>query len=467
MKHATANEPRNRDKTIPPVGPESPILLCAALAAMLLAAPNAWAVASFSRQTGMTCVQCHTSYPELTSAGRDFKLNAFTGTTDQNTISQQGNGGTPGLALLNFVPLSASFHADLTATGQRQPRTQNPSVEAPQAVNLYLAGQLAPHFGTFLQLTYSSDSDHFTMDSSDVRYSNETQLAGKDLVWGVDANNNPTYEDLWNSVPGNSFPYDATVDSAGFLPAARTIIDGPLATQVVGTGPYAMWNDHLYGLVELFRSQHVGVAQPDSGANNLINIHVAAPYWRLAWQQDLGKSDYIEVGAYGIYVRSTPNSVSGTADRYTDLGADITYEHTRPSGDRFVLHGMFIHESNALDGSVAQGLAAKSGHILDTFRFDAAYHFGSRLVVTAGPFVTTGSRDDVLYPTGAVSGFANGSPDNSGYIAQVGYWPAQNLEIGAQYRGFTRYNGASSNYDGAGRSASANNTLYLFVWWNI
>jgi hypothetical protein len=32
---------------------------------------------------------------------------------------------------------------------------------------------------------------------------------------------------------------------------------------------------------------------------------------------------------------------------------------------------------------------------------------------------------------------------------------------------FLIYNGASSNYDGNGRNASDNNTLYAFLWFNF
>ena len=41
----------------------------------LLIVSNANAVPSFARQTGMNCVACHTSFPELTPFGREFKLN--------------------------------------------------------------------------------------------------------------------------------------------------------------------------------------------------------------------------------------------------------------------------------------------------------------------------------------------------------------------------------------------------------
>jgi hypothetical protein len=39
----------------------------------------------------------------------------------------------------------------------------------------------------------------------------------------------------------------------------------------------------------------------------------------------------------------------------------------------------------------------------------------------------------------------------------------QNIQLGAQYIGYTRFNGAATDYDGAGRNASGNNTVYLLV----
>ena len=44
---------------------------------LLLAAPAAFAVPSFARQTGMACEACHTVWPELTHFGRVFKANGY------------------------------------------------------------------------------------------------------------------------------------------------------------------------------------------------------------------------------------------------------------------------------------------------------------------------------------------------------------------------------------------------------
>jgi hypothetical protein len=150
------------------------------------------------------------------------------------------------------------------------------------------------------------------------------------------------------------------------------------------------------------------------------------------------------------------------------VAADLTYELTLSNGDLISVHSTFIYETNNLGASVALAApaAAQANHELETWRLDANYHFGNKITVTSGPFMTWGTSDSVLYAPAATFGFANGSPNNLGYIAQVAYWPGQNFQIGLQYRGFITYNGASSNYDGSGRNASDNDTIYAFIWVN-
>ncbi len=423
--------------------------------------PGAFALSSFARQTGLSCGTCHWSFPELTPTGREFKLNGYTYTAEKN-LTQEAGTKTAGLSLPQFVPLSVSLLTSLTYTLASQPGSQNPSVEVPQQLNLWLAGQILPNFGEAVQVTYTAVDDHFSFDSSDVRYANATTLFGQDLVYGIDSNNNPTFEDLWDSVPAWGFPF-ATADSAGFAPQSATLIDGGLAGQVVGGGFYALFADHLYVLAEIYRSQHLTALQPENGAGQSINIQYVAPYWRFAWQQEVGKNNYFALGTYGTYVSSTPNAVSGVADSYLDLAGDLTYELTLGNGDVITLHSTFIYEDSDLEATVPGAPA----HTLETWRLDANYHFGNKLTLTAGPFMTWGTSDSVLYPGGTpLTGFANGSPNNLGYIAQAAYWPGQNVQIGLQFRGFITYNGASLNYDGNGRNAADNDTIYSFIWIN-
>jgi lactam utilization protein B len=46
---------------------------------------RAEAVPAFARQTGLACVACHVSFPELTPFGRFFKLTGYT-LTNKKTI---------------------------------------------------------------------------------------------------------------------------------------------------------------------------------------------------------------------------------------------------------------------------------------------------------------------------------------------------------------------------------------------
>ena len=45
------------------------------------------------------------------------------------------------------------------------------------------------------------------------------------------------------------------------------------------------------------------------------------------------------------------------------------------------------------------------------------------------------------------------------------FWtPIQYVRLGAQYTAYERFNGASKNYDGFGRNASDNNSLFIYTW---
>jgi hypothetical protein len=55
-------------------------------------------------------------------------------------------------------------------------------------------------------------------------------------------------------------------------------------------------------------------------------------------------------------------------------------------------------------------------------------------------------------------------PSISGMTYEAFFIPKQNVRIGAQYTTYSTYQGASSNYDGAGRNASDNNSMFLYVW---
>lgn len=438
----------------------SAVVMVLAGAAML--APSARAVPSYSRQTGFPCKSCHTTPPELTPLGRIFKLNGYTITGIQKIETKQ-TAREAGLSLLQWLPLSVLFDTSFNSTNQPQPGKQNGNIEFPQAVSLFLSGAWGSHVGSFVQVTYDAQADTFSWDNTDIRYANSTKLMGKDLVYGLMMNNNPTVEDLWNSTPAWGFPWVSS--DVAPSPTAAAIIDGSLAQDVAGVGGYGLWNNHLYLAATIYRSEHIGGPQPPDGQGFSYNIRGLAPYWRLAWQESLGKNNYLEIGGYGMHMKSSPNAITGLEDSYTDWAVDFQDDWTIPEmhNDILSLRGTYIRENSALDATFALGGALQPGHHLNTVLANAEYHFGDRVSTTFGWFNTTGTVDPLLYAQAPVNGSADGDPRSNGYIANLSWWPLQNIDLAFQYTGYLRFNGTRLNYDGAGRNATGNNSVYLLA----
>jgi hypothetical protein len=141
--------------------------------------PSAQAVPSFTRQTGLACRVCHSNPPELTAFGRKFKLDGYTLTDKKpdTTIADKD------LQLSRYFPIGGMLSLGGTGSNTPQPNSQNWNVDA--HLSLYLAGEMAPHFGGMIQTTYSTSSDHLTLNNTDIRYANHTSLGSKDLLLGL------------------------------------------------------------------------------------------------------------------------------------------------------------------------------------------------------------------------------------------------------------------------------------------
>jgi hypothetical protein len=436
-----------------------PILVVAWL--LVAFKPEAHAVPSYSRQTGLPCATCHFAPPELTPFGRKFKLDGYVFTTKPQVTDDKKDHNSA-LHLLEAFPLSVIFDASFTETKSPQPGTQNGNFLFPQAASLFLAGAWTSHVGSFVQVTYDSQGDHFSWDNTDIRYANSGKLFGKTLTYGATFNNNPTVEDLWNSTPAWGFPWTGSNVAPG--PTAGALINGGLAQDVAGFGGYTMWNEHLYIAGTIYRSEHIGGTQPNDGNGFGINIRGVAPYWRLAWETST-KNNSLEVGTFGMHAKVTPNGVTGLMDSYTDWAVDFQYDRTIPQfkSDVVSFRGSYIRENSFLEATFAGGNATLPRHHLNTAQANVEYHYGNKLSGTFGLFNIHGTPDPILYPQPAVSGNLNGDPRSSGYILNLSWWPEQNVDLAVQYTGYQRFNGGQMNYDGLGRNASSNNTVYLLA----
>jgi hypothetical protein len=435
---------------------------------LFLQVPTASAIPSYARQTGFPCKSCHYMPPELTPLGRAFKLNGYT-MAGKPTVTSPGKGNQGALNILESFPLSVLFDTSFTSLKSPLPASQNGSFQFPQQASLFLAGAWSTHVGSFVQVTYTSQGDHFTWDNSDIRYANATKLFKKDLAYGITLNNNPTVEDLWNSTPVWGFPWVSS-DWAP-TPNASAIVNGTLGEDVAGIGGYAMWDNHLYFAGTVYRSAHIGAPQPNTGqlpttppTPLTFNIRGVAPYWRVAWQQNT-KNNNLMVGTYGMHMKSTPGAITGLEDSYTDWAADFQYDRTIPQfrGDVLSIRGTYIRENSSLVATASSLTDPLIRHHLNTVQANAEYHFGDKYSGTIGYFNVTGTPDPLLFPAGPVTGNANGDPRSNGVIANVSWWPVQNIGLTFQYTGYTRFNGAGTNYDGAGRAAGSNNTIYLLA----
>jgi hypothetical protein len=424
-------------------------------------AQAAHAVPSYSRQTGLPCSACHYAPPELNAFGRKFKLEGYTFATKAEVSDEKKNHNSA-LQLLEVFPLSVLFDTSFTSTKAAQPGTQNGNFQFPQAASLFLAGKWAEHVGSFVQVTYDTQADHFSWDNTDIRYANNGHFMDKPLTYGLTLNNNPTVEDLWNSSPAWGFPFVSS--SAAPSPTAAAIVNGSLGQDVAGVGGYAMWDEHLYVVGTIYRSEHIGGPQPNPGTDFGFNIRGVAPYWRLAWQTS-SENNNLEIGTYGMHMKSSPGAITGLEDGYTDWAADFQYDRTLPSlnSDVLSVRGTYIRENSSLLASFANGAAGVVSHHLNTAQANVEYHFGNRIAATGAFFDVTGTADPLLFAAAPVAGSANGSPQSNGYILNLSWWPQQNVDLTVQYTGYLRFNGAATNYDGAGRKANGNNTVYLLA----
>jgi hypothetical protein len=432
-----------------------PRATAAALAAVM--------VPGFSRQTGLPCAACHNQFPQLNAFGRMFKLNGYTLTT-LNMIRAKDSDTTKRetLALLPIPPLSAMVVASLTATRSAVPGTQNGTASFPQQASLFLAGAITPKIGVFSQVTYSAASGSVGIDNMDIRFADHAMVGGEDVLYGVTLNNNPTVQDVWNTVPAWGFPFM----SSGAAPStnAAALIDGGLGQQVLGLGAYALWKGALYTELTAYRSAPQGFGGPlDSSAVNTASGVI--PYWRVTLQHKFDAAT-VMIGTYGLAASVHPSGVAGPTNRHTDLGIDAQFEQPAGDGGAVIVRGNVIRENRTLDALTALTPAgAANGKVqLTTVRLNATYQPNLRYGFTAGLFGTGGTSDTLLYAPGPVSGSASGSPSSRGYLAELAVNPWQNVRLAAQYVGFTRFNGGSQDYDGSGRSAANNGTLYLYTW---
>jgi hypothetical protein len=422
---------------------------------LIIFIPKVWALPSFARQTGLACTACHTVFPELTTYGRNFKLDGYTAVGTRQ-IRARGNSGGVRLEIDNTPPLSVMFQladvftsppTSLTVSSSSDGRG---SLEFPTQFSFFYAGRISPDMGGFIQATYDPTSGTFAMDNTDLRWAKRFQVDNRDLVIGLTANNNPTVQDVFNDTPAWSFPY--AVGSSAVEPQMNPIID-TLGGSVGGLGAYVFWNQSIYAEVSAYRTAYQGT--PASA-----DIQGLAPYWRLALTKNFGKNS-IEVGTFGMSFNSYPNGVAviGVPNQLVDTAVDAQYQYVGKT-NIITIKGNWINENQYWNYSSQNAVTTVSNPTdnLKAIKCDVTYYYNREVGGTVGYFDTTGTSDPQLYS--ATAGYFNNIPDSEGSIFEANYLPWYNTKFTVQYTIYNRFNGATL----MPRFTNGYNTLTVLAW---
>ena len=491
----------------PSAGPISVFFAKVLKAALVVALPfigllpdRAQAIPAFNRQTGQNCVACHAGgqFPELTPYGRLFKLTGY-------TIGQRT------LPISAMAVVSASKVANTAKSDDPAGDFQKDGKVILDSVSLLLGGKVTDNIGVFAQVTFNpyavskpdgSFSGHTSADNIDIRFADRFISSQRDLIIGVSANNNPSVSDPWNTA-GAWMQY-VPVPS----PTGSRFIDGNspypgygAGGNIAGLSAYAFLNTRWYvelggygtsrGLASFMSA---GIADADKTKLRGIN-----PYWRLAYSREWGPHSLM-IGTAGMEARVYANSLdtSDPADThlYRDLSVDSQYQYLL---DPHSVTAQFVYTSNrhgyppsqagqaiafvdAAGNALSHTNASDTNHLL---RLKLTYVYQAKYGGSFGVFNLTGSTNTAYLTAGldpgppraittdpaatapsirAVDGNRTGSPATRGMTLEAFWTPLQYLRVGAQYTAYSRFAGASKNYDGFGRNASDNNSLFIYTW---
>ncbi|MDT3679244.1 MAG: cytochrome C [Burkholderiaceae bacterium] len=452
----------------------------------------------FGRQTGQNCMACHAGgqFPELTPYGRLFKMTGYT--MGQRTIP------VAVMALGTYSRVANTSKSD--DPGADFQKNGTPILAS---ASLFLGGKLTENVGAFVQITHDSYATqspdgrfhgHSQADNIDVRYADRFIDAKRDLIVGVSLNNNPSVADPWNTAP--AWMQYVPVPS----PTSSRFVDGTApypgyasGGNVAGVTAYAYWNRTVYAEMGGYRTANGLASFMSAGLDEASTTKLRGlnPYWRLAWTHEWGAHNLM-IGTGGMHARiyDNPLDVSdpATTHRFTDWNVDTQYQYLLDPHS-VTAQLVYAHSRHRYPDSLAGQPAAfvdEAGNPLpdtnavDTtnlMRMKLTYVYRARYGGSLAFFNLNGSTNTALQtsgfdpttltitsdpaaqaPSARVGGNLSGNPGTRGWTLEAFWMPLQFVRVGAQYTLYTRFNGASDSYDGFGRNARDNNTMFLYVW---
>lgn len=450
------------------------LLLLAVLGAGI--STDASALPLFARQTGQNCLSCHAGgqFPELTPYGRKFKLTGYT--MGERALVPLAVMGVASSAKVASTAGSSDVEGDYPHNGRFEITTGS----------VFCCGKVTDNIGTFIQWTWDR-FDHLNdqgdwvskshADQVDVRYADRFINRDRDLIVGASLNNNPGVADVWNTHNSAFTPVPTYVPVSN--PSGRAggpFVDVPampivqsLGQASAGLNAYAFLNNMLYAEVGLYKAAERGFsALGEVGASEMDSFKRLKgwnPYWRLAFNHDWGANSAM-LGVHGMTAKTYEDASDLTSPtaRYRDYGIDGQYQYIL---DPHAITAMFsyTHEKQSYEdvlwnvaNPVYTGNFSNSSNTLDYVRAKLTYVYQAKYGASLAYTSVRGSNDSALYTN------PSAVPDSRLWVPEVFWNPVQYVRVGLQYYKWDRYLGASSNYDGNGRNANDNNTVFLYVW---
>ncbi len=413
-----------------------------ALLGMGLLSTPAQAVPAFARQTGQACIACHVGGfgPQLTPFGRAFKLSGYT----------FSNGKT-------HIPLSAMLVSSFTHTTEDQTPLYNgmhanDNFVALQQASIFLAGRLTDHIGMLGQATYAQTAEpaNLAWDNTDIRYAHNYAFGNTSGIFGISVNNNPTVSDVWNTVPAWQYGFMTSPISGG---VPFTPLMASLGGTVMGTTAYTLIDNHWYlegGAYHALSNRWGNLLHTGSWG-----ITGYAPYLRANYSTTVGQSTY-EGGIIGMSLKPPSLTGSSGTDQVNDVGVDGTYQFINGDVHSVTVNGLYMQEKASYD----QSLGSYPSDTAKTLNMNVAYWIHNTYGATIQYFNVNG--------TAATGGVIGSNVQSNGVVWELDWnpygqsWanPEKNLRLGLQYTTYNKLNGSSLG-------ASANNSLYMYMWFAI
>jgi hypothetical protein len=462
------------------------------VSSILLIVPfqNVLATTSFARQTGEPCTACHMQAygPWLTQYGQKFKLDGYVA-GHANKLPDVIN------------PFALEVVGSLTNTQNDVPaglyydNTAGRSKANNNAVNdwtaLYYTGRITDKIGSYLQLNLSPQVGRsVSLAMADIRIADHATIMGNAITYGLTVNNAPTMSDFWMTTPAWMYPY--TQSSVTVNPAAQPWLQSLMeGANTAGATAYTMINNHLYLEAGGYTSQSQNMARGlgvwNEGSRNTGPqgglIDGGAPYWRMFLQHNIGPHTMM-IGTYGLAAKVIPYYQNGNGtNSFVEYNVDTNYSYMLNDDNMLMAMAKYTHDTMSLNASHALGYASNSSNHLDSLMMMGMWTYKQTYNLSVGWNYMSGTADMALYngagdcdpevgcEVNPITGSANGSPNTNSFLFEADYVPFGkgtskvdpylNLRFSLQYWAYTQFNGASTNYDGAGRNAAGNNTLYF------